>query len=266
MMQLVLDGSKHATQLASLRTFAATVPEVLFHPRRFFTACLGPQEGAPADAALRPLPPFKHLGMGIALATLVAPLHQAMLRAGGFPDEIISLVNRSPAEMAASYGAATGRNVTLIDLSALTGVSVLDEPMQDLARTATYGLLAALFWLYSGGRLPVRKVMTYFAYAFGACLVVGAAANLLGDLLFLSLAGDWQSRSFAAGLVTDLAGLVRLGFILAVPALIFPALFAVSRGVVIRATALAVLTWGIGGLLVAQVMMATGLVILGPGL
>jgi hypothetical protein len=168
--------------------------------------------------------------------------------------------------MATSYGAATGRHVTLIDLSSLTGFSLLDEPVQDFARTATYGLLAALFWLYSGGRLPVRKVMTYFAYAFGALLVVGAAANLLGDLLFLSLSGDWRSRTFAAGLVGDLAGLVRLAFILAVPAMVFPTLFAVTRGVVIRATALAVLTWGVGGLLLAQLMLSTGLVILGPGL
>ena len=264
MMQLVLDGSKPATQLANIRIFARTVPEVLLHPRRFFTECLDPEERAPA--ATRPLPPFKHLGMGIALATLAAPLHQAMLRAGGFPEEIIEAANRSPAEMASSYGAAIGRNVTLVDLSALTGVPLLDEPVQDFARTATYGLLAALFWLYSGGKLHVRKVMAYFAYAFGACLVLEAGGNLLSDLLFLSLAGEWQSRTLLAGLAADATGRARLAFILGVPALVFPALFAVSRAVVIRATVLAVLTWGIGGLLVAQMMLASGFVILGPGL
>lgn len=265
MMQLVLDGSRPATQLANLRTFAATVPEVLLHPRRFFAACLGPDSAA-SDGALRPLPPFKHLGMGIALAALAAPLHQAMLRAGGFPAELIEWANRSPQEMASSYGAATGRGVALFDLAALTGLSVLDEPIEDLARTATYLLLAFLFWLYSGGRLPVRKVMAYFAYVFGACLVLEVAGNFLSDALFMAMAGDWRSRTLTTSVPSDAVGLVRLAFILAVPAIVFPALFALPRRTVLRATLLAVLTWGVGGLLLAQLMLASGVVIMGPGL
>lgn len=265
MTQLALDGFRFATRLADLRAYAETVPDILLRPRRFFAARFGPADAPAADGA-GPLPPFKHLGMGIAVAAAAAPLHQAMLRAGGFPEELIAWANRSPQEMAASYGAATGRNVALFDLSALTGVALIDEPIEDLARSATYLLLAALFWLYSGGRLPTRGVMTYFAYVFGACLALEVAANLLGDLLFMAMGGDWRTRSLLATLPSDFAGLVRLAFIVAVPAMVFPALFAVPRRVVLRATVFAVLTWGVGGLLLAQLMLAGGLVILGPSL
>jgi hypothetical protein len=127
-------------------------------------------------------------------------------------------------------------------------------------------LLAALLWVFSGSRLPVRPVMAYFAYVFGAMLVLDVIGNLLGDLLFLMAPGGWQSRSFAAGAVGDLAGLVRLAYILVFPALIFPALLGVPRATVIGATMLAGLSWAMGGLLLTQLMLGSGLVILGPGL
>src|SRR5258705_518947 len=104
------------------------------------------------------------------------------------------------------------------------------------ARPPPYFLLAAGFRLFSGCRLPVRSVMAYFAYVFGAMLVLDVVATLLGDLLFLALPGDWQSRTFAAGLVGDVAGLVRVAYILVFPALIFPALLGVPRATVIGAT------------------------------
>ena len=59
---------------------------------------------------------------------------------------------------------------------------------------------------------------------------------------------------------------MRLAYILVFPALIFPALLGVSRATVIGATMLACLSWGLGGLLLTQLMLGGGLVILGPGL
>ena len=108
--------------------------------------------------------------------------------------------------------------------------------------------------------------MAYFAYVFGAMLVLDVVANLLGDLLFLALPGDWQSRTFTAGLVGDVAGLVRVAYILVFPALIFPSLLGVPRATVIGATMLACLSWGLGGLALTQLMIGSGLVVLGPGL
>src|SRR5206468_4483289 len=81
-----------------------------------------------------------------------------------------------------------------------------------------------------------------------------------------TLPGDWQRRTFTAGLVGDVAAVVRLAYILVFPALIFPALPGVPRATVIGATMLACLSWGLGGLALTQLMICGGLVILGPGL
>src|SRR3546814_7704459 len=59
-------------------------------------------------------------------------------------------------------------------------------------------------------------------------------------LMFMAMAGDWRTRSLIATLPSQAAGLVRFAFILAVPAAIFPALFALPRRVGVRATLLAV--------------------------
>jgi hypothetical protein len=156
---------------------------------------------------------------------------------------------------------------TLVDLEALTGVPMIDKPIEG-CRAHGSDLFPAGHAVLGLQRQPhsVRPVMAYFAYAFGAMLVLDVAGNLLGDLLFLVLPGGWQSRTFAAGAVGDLAGLVRLAYILVFPALIFPALLGVSRATVIGATMLACLSWGLGGLLLTQLMIGGGLVILGPGL
>jgi hypothetical protein len=261
--------STHSTPFAvrgTAQTFFRTVGEILLHPRRFFAAQFAPERSATDVAALRPLPPFEHLAIGIGLATLATPLHQALLRLGGFPGQLIDLANSSPADMIGTARRMVGHAVTLVDLGALTGIPMIDVPIEDAARTATYFLLAALFWLFSGSRLPVRSVMAYFAYVFGAMLVLDVVANLLGDLLFLALPGDWQSRTFTAGLVGDAASLVRVAYIVVFPALIFPALLGVPRATVIGATMLACLSWGLGGLVLTQLMIGSGLVVLGPGL
>ena len=252
--------------LRDIPIFLRTVREIVLRPRRFFAEQIAPDRSVADAPTLRPLSPFKHLGLGIGLATLATPLHQAILRAGGFPSHLIDLANGSSQDMIANAQKVLGHAVVLVDLEALTGIPMIDKPIEDAARTATYFLLATLFWVFSGSRIPVRPVMAYFAYAFGAMLVLDVAGNLLGDLLFLVLPGGWQSRTFAAGAVSDLAGLVRLAYILVFPALIFPALLGVSRATVIGATMLACLSWGLGGLLLTQIMLGGGLVILGPGL
>src|SRR5690242_4296827 len=141
--------------LGTAQLFFRTVGEILLHPRRFFAAQLAPDHDATGPAALRPLPPFEHLAMGIGLATLATPLHQAMLRLGGFPGQLIELANQSPADMIGTARKMVGHAVTLVDLGALTGIPMIDVPIEDAARTATYFLLAGLFWLFSGSRLPV---------------------------------------------------------------------------------------------------------------
>ncbi len=189
------------------------------------------------------------------------PLHQALLRMGGFPEYYLQQVNRSLSELATNYGRMTGHHITVIDFTSLTGISVVDGAIEDSARLVIYALFASLFWLFSGMRLPTKGMFEYFAYAFGACLIFELAVMMAADLLFALTASETTLLT-----LQQLGGIPRLLFLLVVPAVIFPSIFSLSRGRVIWTIILAVLSWGIGGLIISKIMMGAGLVIHGPGL
>jgi hypothetical protein len=254
--------AEHSGKLESVLTFARSARDILLHPRRFFGAVLSSPDAPPAGV----LPPFKHLGMAIGLATLALPLHQALLRVGGFPERLLALANRSPQEMVSDFEEMTGRHIAMIDLSSLTGFSLIDEPIADAVQFATFALLATIIALWSGWRLKVKPLITYFAYVFGAILALQIVTNFAGDLLFLSLSGGWESRVQQSSIVSTIVGLVSLGYIFVVPVVVLPGLLNVPRRIVLRGIVLGGLTWGVGGLLLSYMMMGMGIIVRGPGL
>ncbi|HSD42107.1 MAG TPA: hypothetical protein VLD36_09590 [Burkholderiales bacterium] len=84
--------------------------------------------------------------MAVGLSVLIAPLHHALLRAGGFPEHFVQLAQRGWKDIAHDYGRATGRDLTVVDLNHLTGISWIDAPVEDVARLGVYALFACLFW------------------------------------------------------------------------------------------------------------------------
>lgn len=132
---------------------------------------------------------------------------------------------------------------------------------------ATYALFAGLFWAFSGGKLPLKRMMGYFAYSIGAGIVFATFFLLAGDLIFALLApDDFQTGFFTASAVYQIGDLPRLIYLFIMPAVIFPGILGVRRSIVIVATILSVATWALTGLLISQIMLSTGIMIHAPGL
>ena len=253
-MKAVPHRREQAQPLGKVADFLRTVISVLTRPRAFF-AEQARQRSDPSTPSIK-----QYLGMAVGLSALVAPLHRALLRAGGFPEPFLQLAERDWKDIAHDYGRATGQDLTVIDLSHLTGVSVLDAPIEDVARLGVYALFAALFWIFSRKRLPLGLMLRYFAYVIGACIVVNTVFVLLGDAVFVLSSGSMASLTA----VQLIGGIPRLLYLFVVPAVIFPAIVGIPRRTVVWSTVLATVTWGLGGFLISQVMMSTGLIILVP--
>jgi hypothetical protein len=264
-MKALSHQPEQAQPFGKIADFLRTVASVLTRPRAFFAGQHGASSRAGNGAGV---PSIKeYLGMAVGLSALIAPLHLALLRAGGFPERYLQLAGRDWKDLAHDYAMATGRDLTVVDLSHLTGISWLDAPVEDVSRLGVYALFAALFWLFSGKRLPLGLMMRYFAYGIGACMVVSTVFVLLGDALF-ALSSRPGSRGSMAALMAihQLGDIPRLLFLFVVPAVIFPAIVGIPRRAVIWSIVLSTLAWGLGGLLISQAMMTTGFVIHLPSL
>lgn len=243
--------------------FLRTVLRVLTQPRTFFAE----QHGAAVRDGADTSSIKKYLGMAVGLSALIAPLHYALLRAGGFPEHFLQLAQRGWGNLARDYARSTGQHLTVVDLNQLTGISWIDAPVEDVARLGVYVLFAALFWVFSRKQLPLALMLRYFAYAIGACIVLNAAFVLLADAVFVLSAGSGSRGSMTALMaIQQIGSIPRLAYLFVVPAVILPAIAGIPRKTVVWSTVLATLTWGLGGFLVSQMMMSTGFVILAPGL
>lgn len=262
MSSIILEGPGRAQLVVRVQRFATILAAVLLRPRLFFEqywrAVQQERRGAAASGAPKP---FEFLGWAVALGALFTPFHQMLLAAGGFPEVWLDIAGMDAREMAERYQAVSGRSITVLDFGALTGFPPLDEAIGDLVTIARYGLLAVLFWAFSGFRLPVRLMAAYYAFVTGACLVLQQAFTLAGDLVFLAGAGFG-----AMSLVQTLGSVPALIYLFVLPAVILPGLLCVPRRLVLRATVFAVLVWGAAGLLLAQLMMSSGVILLGFGL
>jgi hypothetical protein len=251
--------------LSHFLEFLRTVVSVLTRPRAFFTE--------QADSRFRDrqrveIPSIKeYIGLAVGLSALVAPLHHALLRAGGFPEQFLQLAQRDWKDIAQDYAQASGQDLTLVDLSHMTGIAWLDSPIEDVARLGVYALFSGMFWVFSRARLPLGLMMRYFVYAIGACIVVNTVFVLLGDAVFVLApgSGSWESMHSLIW-IQQIGDIARLLFLFVVPAVIFPAILRIPRSAVVWPTVLSALTWGFGGWLISQAMMSTGFVILSPGL
>jgi hypothetical protein len=255
------------------RIFVTVAVEVLRHPRAFFTSYFhreGPKnhsEPALERAGATRLKPFKFLGLGIGLIAVFQPLHHFLLKMGGFPERMLELASRNWQEIATDYRAATGHYVEVIDLTRLTGIPWLDAPIEDVARVATYAVFAVLFWVFSRGRLPVKKMMGYFAYIIGACWALETVCTLIGDGAYvLGSGGSTSDGFFLSSLIGTIGGLAHLFYLFVVPAVILPSILNLRRRLIVTTTILSVVSWGLGGLVLAQMMMQSGVVIVGFGL
>jgi hypothetical protein len=257
--------SKQSQVLTKVVGFLRTVLSVLMHPRTFFAE----QSGRPSQNRPGAKPPSikEYLAIAVGLSALIAPLHHALLRAGGFPEYYLQLAQRDFKDIAYDYGKATGKDFTVLDLRNLTGISWLDSPVEDMTRLGVYSIFAGLFWVFSEKRLPLVQMMRYFAYSIGACMVVETIFCLVGDTAFVLLSGAGSQGSMTSLMaIQGIGGIPRLLYLFIVPAVIFPAILGVKRSVVVKATVLSVLTWGLGGLLISEAMMRTGFIIMTPGL
>jgi hypothetical protein len=255
-----------AERYSKVADFIRITFSVLTGPRTFYAKYF-----QSINQSKQPLPnslsTFKYLGLAIGITAVIAPLHRALLRAGGFPEFFLDLAERGSKGLMENYQRVTGQDLALIDLTQLTGVSLIDEPIEDTARMVIYALFAGLFWAFSGGKLPLKRMMGYFAYSIGACLVIETAFLLIGDVIFALLSpGDPQTNLFTMSAIHEVGQIPRLIYLFIMPTVIFPAILGIRRGTVLVATLLSVITWGLTGLLIAQIMMGAGIVIMAPGL
>ncbi len=258
---------KQAKAFRKVAGFMRTTRSVLTHPRAFFAEYFHSTIPSTERQQSNPLSTFDYLGIAIGLAAIVAPLHRALLRAGNFPESFLELAERGAQGLVENYERMTGQDIDLINLTQLTGISLVDSPIEDIARMGIYAMFAALFWAFSSGRLPLRRTMGYFAYSLGACLVVETAFLLAGDVIFVLLSdGDSETGFFAASTVQELGYIPRLIYLFVVPTLIFPAILGIRRGAVLVTTVLSAGAWGLAGMLISQIMLSSGILIITPGL
>lgn len=264
MQTIIHSEPKQIEFFQSIRIFLRTAWAVLRRPRIFFADYFS------ANGTSQQLPTISaYLGVALGLHALILPLHHLLLRMGGFPEEILAIANWDRQQMVALWEQIAGQPVILFNLMELTGIAFFDSPVEDAARMALYWVFAGLFALLSGGRLPRHKMVGYFAYAFGASLLVETVGMLIGDLILVVLAGSgsFMDNYFYSSLVDSVAILPRILYMFVIPALIFPAILPnVTRRLVIRTTILFLVVWGGGGMILYQLLLSMGIVVMLPGL
>jgi hypothetical protein len=222
---------------------------VLFAPTRFFASYFNASE--PLDTLSFPLTPlwrrlsdnpqhvltpFKCLGIGLALAAfcdvvdgwindLAPPLVNTDTNSPGFRQWFTEQYGHAP---------------VFIDLSHLTGYTVIDEPVHQIVSVLYYSFAAVLIGsLLVGTPVQRRQYLSYHAYAVGTALTLKAAAFLVAFVLAVLLAGVSRTATRA---VVDLEELLFgflpfLWFIAVLPVRVFPRILPVRRGRMIVATA-----------------------------
>lgn len=246
--------------------FIPTTLAVLTRPRAFFASRFHVAQDSDQRRAVA-ITSFDYLGIAITLHALIMPLHHALLRAGGFPEHFLRLAAGGSQAFVEQYERMTGRSVIYVDLSQVTGMPLVDSLIEDSARIVMYAGFAGLFWLFSGGKLPIKRMMDYFAYVVGASIVVDIVFILLGDAYYALQGGANPSSAFAilSG-IQQLGSIPRILFLFVIPSVILPGIFSVRRRVVVWATMLAAATWGIAGMVLSLLMFSAGVIIFAPGL
>jgi hypothetical protein len=245
----------------ALVRFIPTTRLILTQTRVFFREYfVAPDEAKQTN----PLSPFEYLGIVILLSTLLVPLHVALLRVGGLPESVIQMDKQTVIE---NYERLTGQRLTVIDFTALTGVLILDEPIADAARMAVYTVLAVLFWVFSGKRIPVKGMAGYFAYTLGVSLVIDTIFLILGEICFaFLLSGGLETRFNALTLFRLPFLILLLGLQFVGPTLLFPGILPVSRRTALIATVLAFAVWGIFNYITFNMMISNSILIILPSL
>ena len=251
---------------SQITEYLTTSVKILFSPCTFFNQTL---TGGAINPLAHQLPePNKlseFLTIAVLIATLAAPLHQTLLQQSGAGDQMMEMASLNYQKMVANYAQVTGQYMTLIDLNQLTGIKVIDTPIADTFQLLSYLLFGFTFWLFSRGKLPAKSVMVYFIYAFGACLGLETLLWLASDLFLVSQHQSGQAYDImTASTLGTLGSIPRMLFLFIMPAVIFPKLYEVTTGQVVRITLMAVILWGLIGVIASDAMLASGLIVIFP--
>lgn len=252
--------------LTQISEYLSTSIKVLFSPRQFFSHTL---TGGAVNPHAHQLPEANKLSafltIAVLIATLAAPIHQTLLKHSGAEQSMLDMAQLNYQKMVENHSQVTGQYMTLIDLNRLTGIRVIDTPIADTLQLLSYLALGITFWLFSRGRLPAKSVMVYFIYAFGACLGLETLIWLTSDIIMVSQHQVGQNYDIMfAGTLGSIGAIPRLLFLFVLPALIFPKIYEVTAGQMVKITLMAVMGWGLVGITASQAMLSSGLIVILP--
>lgn len=255
--------SKVASAVIVALSFVKTAWLTWFSTARFLRHCF---TGTPsltelhfplssAWTAVDPAPqkvtrPFTFLASAIALVAVLGSLERAAWDINDFGKRLFGTsMNEMRAKVEAQrkehYQAVYRREVQLIDTAHLTGVELLDKPLQEICALVNYaffGFIAAAV-LAQGGARGDRVVHAY-VYLIGAAVAASALLSALGLVAFCvgALEGslDWVALSGLG----QLAGmLVILYLVVVLPIRVLPEVLEVPTSAVVTATGVAIGAW-----------------------
>ena len=253
--------------LSRFSDYLTTSIKVLFTPCKFFTQTL---TGGAINPLAHQLPArdklTEFLTIAVLIATLAAPMHHWLLTESGFDHKLLELTSMDQQKLADNYQKMTAQPLTVINLNSLTGIQMIDSPIADSIKLLSYLLLGMAFWIFSRGKLPAKSVMVYFIYAFGACLGLETLLVLSHDMMVLTQHKIGQAYNLADAAQTgNITSLPRILLLFIMPAVIFPKLYEVSAGEVVKVTFMAVIALGLSGITASQAMLTSGLIVIFPG-
>jgi hypothetical protein len=194
--------------------------------------------------------PFHCLAIAIALVTVLGSLERAVWRVNDFGERLFGVSQsemreRGEAQLKNYYESTYHRTLHFVDSAHLTGVDMLDKPLEEiigLLNYAYFGLVAVLVLMR--GKVKRHQVVHAYIYMISAAMVASAVFNGLGLAVF-SVGAEAGSLG-----VVGLSGLGQLlGYLLVIylvairPIVVLPRVLDLSGPRVALATGIATLVW-----------------------
>jgi hypothetical protein len=255
--------SKFTSPLVAALSFAKAVWLTWISPVRFLRSCF---TGVPPLSEL-PFPlssvwrlvdpgpqkvssPFSSLAFAIVLVSVLGSLEQAAWRVNDFGERLFGesqseMRERGEARLKEYYQSEYGRSLHFVDSDHLTGIAIIDRPLEEIFGLLNYAFFAIVaVFVLARGNVKGHRFTEAYVYLISAAIAASAVLSALGLVVFSLGAAAESIGTVALSGFGQLAGyLLVVYFVVILPIVILPKVLDVSKSKVVVATCVATGTW-----------------------
>jgi hypothetical protein len=255
--------SKLTSPLIAALSFAKAVWLTWASPAVFFRSCftgLPPLSELPFplsstwsvvdSSAQKVARPFACLAIAMVLVTALGSLERAAWQVNGFGEKLFGMSmsearERAEAQLKEYYRSVHGRNVHFVDSAHLTGIDIVDKPLEEIFKLLNYALFAIVaVFVLTQGDVKGHQVMHAYVYMISAAIAASAVLSALGIAVFALGASAGSISTVALSGLGQLCGyLLIIYFVVVLPIMVLPDALELSRPQVVVATCIAAGSW-----------------------